>query len=309
MSNRDESSDNKYALRLGEGKGFLKLNEKEYQAAKEFKQLLDNKNDTGFYEQNLEDFKYKERWHEPKPDTKQDNSLQGRPKFQKERDFLVEGIKKIANPDDFKSEDFAKAGMSFKSYANYKSDLQALKSGSSAGQNLTDNEYKALHKATKQIAEKIANFHKQPESESHNLAGLKALAEEYGEKPVVKELLTTEKPKKLSITKTPSINTVFEHATKGWNAEKLSDDELAKALMYNRAARQLAYEKGNEEFRNKTPRNKVYILHQSASKDLENKILAEYKKRGLDNKYEFDVNVLPKPEKTQSKPQSNTFTG
>ena len=113
------------------------------------------------------------------------------------------------------------------------------------------------------------------------------------------------KPKKLSITRTPSLNTIAEHATKGWNAEKLSDDELAKALMYNRAAQTMRL---NNDIIAKIPFSKRHSLSGAASKDLENKILAEYKKRGLDDKYEFDVNVLPKSEKSQQNTQSNAFT-
>jgi len=113
------------------------------------------------------------------------------------------------------------------------------------------------------------------------------------------------KPKKLSITRMPSLNTIAEHATKGWNTEKLSDDELAKALMYNRAAQTMRL---NNDIIAKIPFSKRHSLSGAASKDLENKILAEYKKRGLDDKYEFDVNVLPKSEKSQQNTQSNAFT-
>jgi len=131
----------------------------------------------------------------------------------------------------------------------------------------------------------------QTEPPNPALSGLKALAEEYGDKEAVSESVTGEKPKKLSITRTPSLSTVFEHASKGWNAEKLSDDDLARALMYNRAAQSM---QSTKDIAAKVPSNQRYKIGQSASKDLENKILAEYKKRGLDNKYEFDVNVLPK---------------
>ena len=74
----------------------------------------------------------------------------------------------------------------------------------------------------------------------------------------------------------------------------MSDDDLAKALMYNRAAQTLAYAAGNDAFRAKIRNNKLYILHQAASKDLELHILREYNKRGLGDKYAFDVTVLPK---------------
>ena len=100
--------------------------------------------------------------------------------------------------------------------------------------------------------------------------------------------------KKLSITRTPALKTLAQNTTHGWNADSLSDDELAKALMYNRAAQTLAFAAGYNAFRNKIKNNKLYILHQAASKDLEIHILREYNKRGLGDKYAFDVTVLPK---------------
>ena len=100
--------------------------------------------------------------------------------------------------------------------------------------------------------------------------------------------------KKLSINRTPALKTLAQNTTHGWNAHSLTDDDLAKALMYNRAAQTLAYAAGNDAFRAKIPKNKLYILHQAASKDLEIYILREYNKRGLGDKYAFDVTVLPK---------------
>lgn len=99
------------------------------------------------------------------------------------------------------------------------------------------------------------------------------------------EFLTMKQKEVIVIRTMPTVDEIYDKATRGWNAELLSDFDLAESLMYQRVAKSFC--------KNLAKRNSkvhVKLLHATHA-ILEAKMLKEFEKRKLAEKYDFDIQI------------------